>query len=81
MSVRDCIKDTNLPHCKDAALHLWFSGDLRFTYIDPFMEWDKKEWVGVKKQKNFNMNSTKNHRQEVMIVGVGTFENMGLASD
>ena len=55
MSRGEAIKDGMPLHCADACGHMWFSGGLRFTFIDPFMtevgEWPPK---GIVYKEKYN---------------------------
>ena len=50
---------------------LIFASGLRWTFVDPFMEWNDKPWNGIKKQINFNPRSARNRLTPVRIEETG----------
>lgn len=50
---------------------LIFAAGMRWTYVDPFMEWDDQPWTGIIKQKNHNPNSCRNRVTPLRIEETG----------
>lgn len=48
-----------------------FSNNMRWTFIDPFMDWDNQPFTGIIKQKNYNPNSARNRVTPLRIEETG----------